>query len=165
MQLVDDRLLPRSAPPVRVLPVEPGGIDHLTGASHVLGLKAGRGIRHGACAIDAIAITAASRRLFRHQLKPAVIQRLHGQSAGAAIQLQLHRLRRGRPQTEANAPVNLHSCAKRHYVSSSHVHFSLVAIPQPTTRLLDCAGLAPRCSCMRYTRRFGAQSALSRTRS
>ena len=71
VQLIDDRLLPWSAAPVGVGPVECPWIDNLARPMHVVRLVARGGIGHPCPVLQAIQVATARTRLLRQTGKPA----------------------------------------------------------------------------------------------
>src|SRR5690242_506659 len=77
VQLIDDRLLPRAAAPVRIAPNMSSGVDHLARSMHVLGLVAGGRVGHALPAWEGETVRRAGARPVRYQFVPALVGGLH----------------------------------------------------------------------------------------
>ncbi len=107
VQFVDDRLFPRSSPPLGIGPAPTPRVDDLAGTEHVLGLETGGGIGHPWPTVDAITITAAGRGPVGHQAEPAVRLAAQGQDGltGVRFEAEIDPRSPGGPEAEMHPPV------------------------------------------------------------
>ena len=97
VQFVDDRLMPRPAVPIRMLPLIMRGIDDEAGVMHVARLRPGRGIWEGEAVGKLEFIVRASFRRNGDAMPAAV---LHCHWVFSAVYNQRQTLRRRRPNPE-----------------------------------------------------------------
>src|ERR1700722_10728463 len=72
VEFVDDRVLPRSAAPICIAPVEGSGIDDLTWAMHIARLEARGRVGHAMLAVDAKEVVRTGLGLVGDEFEPSI---------------------------------------------------------------------------------------------
>ena len=124
VQLVDDRLVPRPAGPVAIVPFEHRGIDHFARAVRIVGIRARRRVGYFETIVDAIAIAAAGPCGRRDDLEKAAFGPRHrkplGRSALRSLEDQIDAARRRSPEAKAHTAIGAHFRTEGHRVRVLH---------------------------------------------
>src|SRR5690606_12982675 len=106
---IDDGILPRPTAPVVVAPLECRGIDDHTGAVDTFGIETRRWIGDHQHFIDAITVAITRDETIDGGFVPATraLQADSPRSGVRSLELQLHAVRAGRPQSEACAAIRI----------------------------------------------------------
>src|SRR5918992_5450765 len=118
MELIDDRLLPRSAFPAAILPAKAPRVDHLARSMDIVGLEARGRVRDAPVFIDTKAIVAAGSGPVGYKLKPAPLKRRHRQDHIPKTEVNL--IGRGCPEPKPHPAIGPHLCPEGHTMPLLH---------------------------------------------